>query len=192
MSATIQIRTRKRSTAKHEAILVAAEAVASELGYAPSTIELIASRAGVGKQTIYRWWPSKAALYLETYKHLVSSVRMPGPDIDCRLRLQRFLASLFRQYRRTSAGVILRGLIGDMADDEDVRNTVQTGLLLERSSVLLDPIAAGINTGQFAAAITAQDAADVVIALIWKQLLVDPKTLDAKFAKHVVNLALRE
>ena len=192
MDAQTQIKPRKRSAAKHQAILVAAEAVAGEFGYAPSTIELIARRAGVGKQTIYRWWPSKAALYLETYKRLVSRVTMPGPEIECRRRLQRFLASLFRQYHRTSAGVILRGLIGDMVNDDDVRDTVQTGLLLERSSVLLDPIAAGVDTGQLGAGITAQDAADVVVALIWKQLLVDPEKLDARFAKHVVNVALRE
>ncbi len=192
MSVQTQIRSRKRSAAKHEAILVAAEAVAGELGYAQSTIEQIARRAGVGKQTIYRWWPSKGALYLETYKQLVSSVTMPGPENDCRHRLQRFLTSLFRQYHRTSAGVILRGLIGDMANDDDVRDTVHAGLLLERSSVLIDPIAAGVDTGQFASAIKVKDAADVVIALIWMQLLVDPEKLDAKFARHVVNVALGE
>jgi AcrR family transcriptional regulator len=35
------------------------------VGYRDMTIEAIAARAGVGKKTIYRWWPSKAALVLE-------------------------------------------------------------------------------------------------------------------------------
>lgn len=162
------------------------------MGYASSTIELIARRAGVGKQTIYRWWPSKAALYLETYKQLVSSVSMPGPEYSCRHRIQRFLAALFRQYHRTGAGVILRGLIGDMANDDDVRDTVQIGLLLERSSVLLDPVKTGVDTEQLKSVTRPQDAVDVVIALIWKQILIDPKRLDTQFAKHVVDVALGE
>ncbi len=78
------------------------------------------------------------------------------------------------------------------AMDDDVRDTVHVGLLLERSSVVLDPIESGVNTGQFASSIKAPDAADVVIALIRKQLMVDPEKLDAKFAKHVVNIALGE
>ena len=48
-----------------QAILAAAMALAAEVGYSGLTIEAIAARAGVGKQTIYRWWPSKADVLLE-------------------------------------------------------------------------------------------------------------------------------
>lgn len=41
------------------AILVAAFELVGEVGYAGLTIEGIANRAGCGKQTIYRWWPSR-------------------------------------------------------------------------------------------------------------------------------------
>ena len=43
------------------AILVAAAELIAEVGYRKLSIEAIAARAGVGKQTIYRWWPSKGA-----------------------------------------------------------------------------------------------------------------------------------
>lgn len=45
--------------------LEASLAMISELGYDNLSIEAIARRAGVSKQTIYRWWPSKGAVILE-------------------------------------------------------------------------------------------------------------------------------
>ena len=53
---------RRRSEEGHQAILQAAKEELEEVGYPALTIEGIAARARVGKQTIYRWWPSKAAL----------------------------------------------------------------------------------------------------------------------------------
>ncbi|MFF8829203.1 TetR/AcrR family transcriptional regulator [Streptomyces sp. NPDC015131] len=60
----------RRSERSRRAIYDAALALVTEAGYARTTIEGIASRAGVGKQTIYRWWPSKAAVLLEAFLDL--------------------------------------------------------------------------------------------------------------------------
>ncbi|MEV7424636.1 TetR/AcrR family transcriptional regulator [Streptomyces sp. NPDC091212] len=60
----------RRSERSRRAIHDAALALVGEVGYAKTTIEGIAARAGVGKQTIYRWWPSKAAVLLEAFLDL--------------------------------------------------------------------------------------------------------------------------
>ncbi|MDV9189210.1 TetR/AcrR family transcriptional regulator [Streptomyces sp. SR27] len=62
----------RRSERSRSAIFAAALALVSENGYAKTTIEGIAARAGVGKQTIYRWWPSKAAVLLDAFLDLVT------------------------------------------------------------------------------------------------------------------------
>ncbi|MGW1281174.1 TetR/AcrR family transcriptional regulator [Streptomyces tsukubensis] len=64
----------RRSERSRRAIYEAALDLVTEVGYARTTIEGIASRAGVGKQTIYRWWPSKAAVLLEAFLDLVTPV----------------------------------------------------------------------------------------------------------------------
>ncbi len=58
-------RGRRRSTRSHQAILRAANDLIREDGYSNLSIEAIAARAGVGKQTIYRWWPSKGAVAVD-------------------------------------------------------------------------------------------------------------------------------
>src|SRR3954468_16171811 len=60
----------RRSQRSRRAIYDAALALVAEAGYQKTTIEGIAARAGVGKQTIYRWWPSRAAVLLEAFVDL--------------------------------------------------------------------------------------------------------------------------
>ncbi|MFD0118000.1 TetR/AcrR family transcriptional regulator [Streptomyces sp. NPDC058320] len=57
----------RRSERSRRAIYDAALALVGEIGYPKTTIEGIAARAGVGKQTIYRWWSSKAEVLLEAF-----------------------------------------------------------------------------------------------------------------------------
>ena len=59
--------TTRRSEASRRAILTAAFELTGEVGYAKLSIEGIAARAGVGKQTIYRWWPSKGAVLFDAF-----------------------------------------------------------------------------------------------------------------------------
>lgn len=66
----------RRNERSRRAILTAARELVSELGYAKLSVEAIAARAGVGKQTIYRWWPSKGAVVLDAFLALSEE----GPD----------------------------------------------------------------------------------------------------------------
>lgn len=65
-----------RSEKSRLAILAAAARQFADRGYDHLTIEGIAAEAGVGKQTIYRWWPSKSALIAEC---LVEGMLIPVP-----------------------------------------------------------------------------------------------------------------
>ncbi|CAL9428168.1 TetR/AcrR family transcriptional regulator [Streptomyces sp. enrichment culture] len=60
----------RRSEKSRRAIYAAALALVGEVGYPKTTVEGIAARAGVGKQTIYRWWSSKADVLLEAFLDL--------------------------------------------------------------------------------------------------------------------------
>ncbi|WP_328870909.1 TetR/AcrR family transcriptional regulator [Streptomyces sp. NBC_00287] len=64
----------RRSEKSRRAIYDAALALVVEVGYPKTTIEGIAARAGVGKQTIYRWWSSKAEVLMEAFLDLGEQV----------------------------------------------------------------------------------------------------------------------
>lgn len=78
----------RRSEKSRQAILAATRALLSEVGYRKVSIEAIAARAGVGKQTIYRWWPSKGAVIFESFLDLSESdgqgISLPTPAISRR------------------------------------------------------------------------------------------------------------
>src|SRR5689334_3713847 len=65
MAATVHQQERRRRRESHEAVLLATRTLLNEVGYQRLTFEGVARQAGVGKATIYRWWPNKAALVIE-------------------------------------------------------------------------------------------------------------------------------
>ncbi|WP_233225383.1 TetR/AcrR family transcriptional regulator [Nocardia sp. MDA0666] len=82
----------RRSEKSRQAILTATRDLLSEVGYRKVSIEAIASRAGVGKQTIYRWWPSKGAVIFESFLDLSDTdgegISLPDTgDIEADLKL---------------------------------------------------------------------------------------------------------
>lgn len=72
----------RRSQRSRQAIYDAALALVAEAGYPKTTIEGIAARAGVGKQTIYRWWSSKAEVLLEAFLDLGEQAQLAQGQED--------------------------------------------------------------------------------------------------------------
>ncbi|MFJ6651348.1 TetR/AcrR family transcriptional regulator [Microbacterium sp. NPDC091313] len=85
-----------RSEAARQAILRAAADLLVERGYERLTIEGIAARAGVGKQTIYRWWPSRGEIVAEAlFEGLLLPERLTVPDTgDIRADLRAWMLGL--------------------------------------------------------------------------------------------------
>lgn len=67
-----------RDPEAHAAVLAATRELVAELGYKGVTMDRIASRAGVARMTVYRWWPNKAAVITEA----VADRLAPGPAPD--------------------------------------------------------------------------------------------------------------
>lgn len=180
---------RRRSVHKHRAILAAAADWVAQAGYGAVTVEGVAKRAGVGKQTIYRWWPSKAALLVELYTDIVSrEALLVSTEGSLRQRLTTLLGALFRLYRRSCAGAILIGLIGEASSDASVRALLREGLVAGREDIVTGLVAAANRTGESRADAGAVN--EVIIAVVWQRLVLQPDSLTDDFAAHLAALAL--
>jgi AcrR family transcriptional regulator len=90
----------RRNERSRQAILTATADLIGEVGYTKLAVEAIAARAGVGKQTIYRWWPDKGAVVLDAYLALVGADQgLTFPDsgdleADLRVVLETMVDSL--------------------------------------------------------------------------------------------------
>src|SRR5918994_5782648 len=114
---SVRERGRRRSQRAHAAIVTATQELLVERGYGNLTIQGVAARAGVGKQTIYRWWPSRAALVLEAY--LAGSDALPPPAEQANVRedVRALLGWLIAVLAEQTGGRVVAGLVGDLQHD---------------------------------------------------------------------------
>lgn len=108
-----------RNPESEAAILAAAEAVLLENGLNGFSIEAVAKRARAGKPTIYRWWPSQAALLLDVY-HCRKRTSFVFPDTgNIREDLHAYLTGILATWREGTGGEVFRSVVAKAQGDRD-------------------------------------------------------------------------
>jgi AcrR family transcriptional regulator len=112
---------RARSEAARLAILDATRDELAERGYDKLSLDRIAAAAGVGKATIYRWYPAKAALVAEGMLtgHLLPHLEVADTG-DVRRDVLDWLRASFSAFASPAAGGLIRASIAATAEDADV------------------------------------------------------------------------
>ena len=67
----------RRSSESEQAILAATLQLLKEKPLRYISIEAIAAKAGVGKMTIYKWWPSRAYVALDALSKSLTNIPIP-------------------------------------------------------------------------------------------------------------------
>jgi len=181
---------RKRSPEKHAAILAVAADLVAEAGYERVSMEGIAARAGVGKMTIYRRWPNKAALYVDVYAHLVPPEALAGEKSSIANGLKHLLAALFDLYRRTPAAAVLAGVIAAAQSDAAAKEALESGLVSGRRGLLTAIFRRAVEAGDLPVDFDGERANDLIVALIWHRLLTDPAGLDDAYIDTIIDTVL--
>jgi AcrR family transcriptional regulator len=177
---------RRRSEHSRLAILTAAYDLVGEIGYARLTIEGIAARAGTGKQTIYRWWPSKADVVLDAVA-TNADLNIPIPDEGSYAAdLRAFLMASFALGNQSTLIGILRALMAEAQIDEAFWRRFRDAFLQRRRDAL------GVITGRAEArgdlppGLSPGTVADIVFGVIWYRVLATRELPDRALADELV------
>jgi AcrR family transcriptional regulator len=162
----------RRSEASRRAILTAAFELVGEIGYQRLTIEGIAARAGVGKQTIYRWWPSKGAVLFDAFLALSED-----PDGDPALPDTGDLAADIKLVLRATVAELvdprydrpMRALTAAMLDDPELQAEYEQRLEAPIRQIKRDRLAAARDAGQLPADVDLDLAVDLLWSPLWSR-----------------------
>ncbi len=160
---------RPRSPEAHEAILRATAELLGEGGYNNLTIEGVAQRAGVTRQTIYRRWSSKLDLVTALMRDVSGSA--PLPDTGS---LRGDLEALYRLYARnlhTPGGPIVPSLVAEAMHDTEL-STIMVAYVDRRRAVALGVFERAIVRGEMRRDADPEMLIDLVSAFFWYRKLI--------------------
>jgi AcrR family transcriptional regulator len=185
-----ETRGRRRSERSHHAILAATQELLLERGYADLTIEGIAARAGVGKQTIYRWWPSRAALVLEAYLAGEEAVQLPAEADSAREDVRALLGWLIAVLAEPTGGPVVAGLISDLQHDFDLAEGFRRAVVPARREGMLAALERARARGEIRADADVELAVDALHGAVFYRLLLSGDPLDDAFVERLADQTL--
>jgi AcrR family transcriptional regulator len=178
---------RRRSERAHRAIVAATQELLVESGYRALTIEGVAARAGVGKQTIYRWWPSRAALVLEAYLAGSDTVALPAPVGAVLRDVRALLDWLVDVLAQPIGGRVVAGLVADLKHDPDLAELFHRDVVPARRRAMLAVLEAGVERGELRRDADLDLAVDTLHGAVFYRLLLSGQTTDAAFTKRLAR-----
>ncbi|WP_219825990.1 TetR/AcrR family transcriptional regulator [Nonomuraea typhae] len=184
-----------RTARSRAAILQTALDMCTEQSYAAVTMEAIATRARVGKPTLYRWWPSKGALMLDALRECLE--RRYGqpyfliPDTgDLAADLRAWLHTMVEVFTDQQVRGLLAGVAGTAQHDPQLAAILKQEVYGPLSGHNRERIRRGQERGQ-GAGLDPHLLEDLLIAPLWYRLLVIDQPLGPDYADRVIDAVLR-
>jgi AcrR family transcriptional regulator len=174
------------AAASHDAILDAVYDLLHEKSVRDLTIEEIARRAGVGKPTIYKWWPSKAALVMDMLdEHILEDLPAPGArSVEEAIRCP--VTELVRRFNGFPGKVAME-ILAEGQSDPEVLQEYRDRYLTKRRAVAAEVIERAQASGEFRKDIDPQVLLDMIFGPIYYRRLVRHQKLDQRFANELVD-----
>ena len=184
-------RGRRRSEVTRRAILQATRDELTLHGYDKLSIDRIAAAAGAGKQTIYRWYPSKSELVADCVVdgHVFAEPVAVPDNGDVRRDLRAWLHTFVAYATRPATAALLRAAMAAAAESDEVAARFRERITAATEAALVGRLRAGAEAGQLSAATPAAAVAQALIgALLYRLLVRVPPT--PAFADDLLDAVL--
>ncbi|AOW91690.1 TetR family transcriptional regulator [Rhodococcus sp. WMMA185] len=138
---------RPRDRRTHDAIIRTTEELITEHGYAGTSIGAIATRAGVGKDAIYRRWSGKPEL---VYEALFTTTDVgPVPNTGTLAGdITQFTQDLVDEFSAPAAAAALPGLLADFAADSVLRGRLRSTFLAPARERMVEIFERAVASGE--------------------------------------------
>jgi AcrR family transcriptional regulator len=178
-TAVVRAPGRPRSEEARKAILQSTVELLKEYGFSDLSIESIAAHAQVGKATVYRWWPNKAALVIDAFVSVVGDelrYRTTGPAMEAfRGQMERWIPIF-----NSPLGKVIAAVIGAGQSDPEIIEAFRLHWVEPRRREARELIVQSVKAGELRADISADTILDLLYGPLYLRLMVrnGPLTLE--------------
>jgi AcrR family transcriptional regulator len=186
---------RKRGAALEDAILDAAYAELSEVGYTAFTVEGVAARARTGKASIYRRWPTRASLMLDAIScHLPTPAQCGfptelGDDITTEAALRQ-VARAISEVLASPAGDVMRAIKCEAVTDPELARAIDDQFQAPRRAAMLALLRRGIERGEVREGAATALVADVLPAVLTHRIILQREPITAGTIHQIIDQVL--
>lgn len=180
-----------RSEAARRAVLEAADDLLAEKGFAAVTMEGIAARAGVAKQTLYRWWSTKTDVLLEALLQDAHEDLTPPDGGDVAADLRAYLGRLAYFLTRTDQGAVFKALLAQTQHDPAFAADFRARYLDGQRGRDRLPLERAVRRGDLPAGLDVSAETDQLVGPVYYRALVTGEPVDQAFADRLVDAFLR-
>jgi AcrR family transcriptional regulator len=182
-------RLRRRNARSHTAILDATSQLLADVGYGQLTIEGVAARAGVGKATVYRWWPSKGALVIDVMRERRAGP-VPTDSGNLRTDLLNAVLRVIHVLTDSPEGAVIPQLAADLVRDPALATRFRDQILRPRRSIVTQIVGKAVARGELAADVDVDLLLDVFAGAVFYRHVLSGEPVTDQFAHQLVDLLL--
>jgi AcrR family transcriptional regulator len=183
-------RGRQRSREAHEKILAATAELLAGGGFQAVTMEAVATRAGVAKTTLYRWWPNRAALALDCVSARMTPIADSSRAGSWRKRFQRQLKATIRLLNGRQGQSIL-ALIGAKQTDASLGKAYSEQIARPRRAQTRGMAERAIQAGELAPGTDPDLFLDAIYGPLYYRKVVSGEPVTDDFIDSIVDAAFR-
>ncbi|WP_328329274.1 MULTISPECIES: TetR/AcrR family transcriptional regulator [unclassified Streptomyces] len=177
----------RRGADRTKAIMRATLELGQEIGYAKLSIEGVAARAGSGKHTIYRRWPSKGALLLDSLLSMhESSLDYPDTgDIVADLRTQ--IHAAVDLLANPPFGPLYQALVGEAQYNPQVAAALNERFIAPQAEMTVARLEKARDQGQLSPAFDLGLAMAILSGPLYFQFLITQEPLTHEYVDRVLD-----
>jgi AcrR family transcriptional regulator len=183
-------RPRSEAAASHAAILDAVYALLQEKSVRDLSMEAVAKRAGVGKPTLYKWWPSKAALIFAMFhERMVDKIetrQATSAEEAIRAKVRHLIDAFNGLFGKVMAELIAEG----QGNPAVLQELYESHISLRRASTIAD-IERGKSAGEFPKETDPELLVDAIFGPMYYRLLLRLTPLTQEYGDDLINQVLR-